>query len=120
MRSPGRKAIYGILCMLLSGVILCFLPPGFMDDLEASIPTLATAMTLFMLGISGLYLLFSGSYRAFRMKSLLAGQGVIASWHVPPDVWTVSERSGSRTPASPSRASGGSISFHGERRRAEG
>ena len=85
MRSPGRKAIYGILCMLLSGVILCFLPPGFMDDLE-SIPTLATAMTLFMLGISGLYLLFSGSYRAFRMKSLLAGQGVIASWHVPPDV----------------------------------
>lgn len=87
MRNPGRKAIYGFLCTLLCGAILYFLPPGFMDDPE-SIPTLATSMALFMLGICGLYLLFSGSYRAIRMKSLLAGKGVIASWHVPPDVWT--------------------------------
>ncbi len=87
MRNPGRKTIYGILCIALSGAILYFLPHGFMDDFE-SIPTLATAMALFMLAVSGLYLLFSGSYRAVRMKSLLAGKGVIARWHVPPDVWT--------------------------------
>lgn len=87
MRNPGRKAIYGILCILLAGAILRLLPHGFMDDFE-SIPTLATAMALFMLAVSGLYLLFSGSYRAVRMKSLLAGKGVIARWHVPPDVWT--------------------------------
>lgn len=86
MRNPGRKAIYGIICMLLSGAILYVLPPGFMDDPE-SIPTLATAMALSILGVSGAYLLFSGSYRAVRMKDLLAGRGVIASWHVPPDVW---------------------------------
>lgn len=87
MRNPGRKAIYGIFCMLLSGAILWSLPAGFMDDPE-SIPTLATSMALFTLGGCGLYLLFSGTYRALRMKSLLAGKGVIASWHVPPDVWT--------------------------------
>ncbi|MGA9581344.1 MAG: hypothetical protein WBR13_05180 [Allosphingosinicella sp.] len=87
MRNPGRKAIYGILCILLTGAILWLLPPGFMDDPE-SIPTLATTMALFMLGVSGVYLLLSGSYRALRMKSLLAGEGVIARWQVPPDVWT--------------------------------